>query len=76
MSTPNQTLGDKRERWIASQQFQSGEAAEAARTAYNQGVIDALHHQGQLALATRPRPARLISGLVTRPVPLEVRSAP
>lgn len=69
------TLGEKRERWIGSQRYTTEEQAEAARLAYNQGAIDALHHQGELQLQHRPRPARIIAGLVTRPVELETRGA-
>lgn len=74
-ATKRGTLGEKRERWIASQQFATAQEADNARVAYNQGAIDALHHQGELQLQHRPRPAQVIAGLVTRPIQLETRGA-
>lgn len=62
------SLGERRERWIQQQQYTTDEQVEAARLAYNQGAIDALHHQGALQLQHRASPARVIAGLVTRPV--------
>jgi hypothetical protein len=70
--TRDASLGEKRERWIQGRNYTTEAQAEEARLAYNQGVIEALHHAGQLQLQHRPR--RLVTELTTRPVPLMTRS--